>query len=84
MAMTTAQVRTKLLQIRDNILTDLATDSGEKFRIAAYDVGNGSRFTYSTRDGALTALRDINAMIAALPGAQAGFLQLARVGPVRA
>lgn len=77
--MTRAQVKAKLETIRDNILNDLATDSGEKFRIRSFAVGNGQTFTYATRESALDAVREIEGMIAQCASSGGGFFALARV-----
>jgi len=78
MGYTNAEIVTKLEAIRDAILDDLATDTGPKFRVASYSVG-GRSFSYSTRDGALSAFREVEAMLTKYR--RTGFFQLARVMP---
>lgn len=82
MAYTLAQIKAKYEQIRDNILNDLATDSGEKFRIASYQF-NGQSWSYQSREGALAAVKELNSLIAECSTADGGnrFFSLARVMP---
>ena len=80
MAYKQAEIKAKLQTIRDAILDDLASDSGPKFRIASYSAA-GRSFSYSTREGALKAFKEVEALIEVYSDSGSTMFQLGRVSP---